>query len=123
MHKTLNVLFVAATTLLACALFFSMGAHAQTDLGIVEALPSPRHVQGAFDQILDRGILGALVIIEAVVIALLVRATQVAQKEVLSWAIASTKAQQATEQALVKATEQLARNEAVIAQVLSRQQH
>jgi hypothetical protein len=122
MLKTLNVLFVAATTLLACALFFSMGAHAQ-DIGIAEALPSPRHVQGAFDQILDRGILGALVIIEAVVIALLVRATQVAQKEVLSWAIASTKAQQATEQALVKATEQLARNEAVIAQVLSRQQH
>jgi len=107
---------VALFLVVTCALLWAVAASAQ---GLPSPAPSPQHVENAFDQILNQGILGSLVIIEAVVIALMVREIKGAQKEVLTWAIQSTQAAQKTEAALTKATEQLVRNEATLTQVLS----
>lgn len=113
--------YVLAFLVVTSFLLAAAASHAQAAV-----LPAPDQVRSAWDQLLNQGILGILVIIEAVVIALLVREVKSGQQQVLQWAVQTTESSKSMEQALLKTTEQmarnaeqLARNEATMAQVLT----
>jgi hypothetical protein len=116
MSRYVSVFLIVTAFLLAASASWAQAA----------VLPAPDQVRSAWDQLLNQGILGILVIIEAVVIALLVREVKSGQQQVLQWAVQTTESSKAMEQALLKTTEQmarnaeqLARNEATMAQVLT----
>lgn len=117
----MNKTAVYTTVLLivtACMVLFSMGASAQEIP--VTALPTPEQTKSAYDQMLDKGILGVLALVQMAVIAQLFKELKTNQKAVLDWAVKATEGSTRMEVALVKATEQLAKNEALTVRMLDK---
>lgn len=114
------LLFVVNSLLVLSLMFWSAPVLAQSGAGVLPA-------SDATNTILQTGVVGALCVLEGIVIAFLFRELKDSQSKTTDWAVKATEmlatalsSSQKSEQAVTKATEQLAKNDTLLSIVVDR---